>query len=82
MAELEALRQRRMARPVAQPSEPERTRPASATPPAADPAVTVPMIAGMPKAAAVAQPSEPLPAPTLNRHQRRALAALERRRAA
>jgi hypothetical protein len=40
------------------------------------------MIAGMPKAAAVAQPSEPLPAPTLNRHQRRALAALERRRAA
>ena len=62
MAELRALRQRRLAATAPRPDEPEGTSPAAAPP--VPPRVR----------------SEPEPA--LNRHQRRALAAMARQRAA
>ena len=79
MADLDALRQRRLARPSpARPHEPEappaavallETRSASSSAPPAPPST----------ARAVAPPSEP--ERPLNRHQRRALAAMARRAA-
>ena len=80
MAELEALRQRRLARPMARPSEPEPAMTAAAPPPAA----TIPIAAvrATTRGSAATLPREPEPAPALNRHQRRALAAMERNRAA
>jgi hypothetical protein len=76
MRELDALRQRRLPRVAApRPSEPEpAAAQQSAAVPAAVPAarlVTSPLV-----------PREPEPAPPLNRHQRRALEAMSRRRAA
>ena len=87
MQALESLPQRRLARPPGgQPSEPEKppTAAVAVPPPAAAPAAAVPATTApaMPHAARAALPSEPEPAPTLNRHQRRALAAMDRRRAA
>ena len=84
MAALEGLRQRRLARPVARPDEPEPALPTVAPPPAAVPDAAVPIAAvcATPQLAAAALRSEPEPAPALNRHQRRALAAMDRRRAA
>ena len=72
MQALEALRQRRPARAAApRPSEPEAARPAATATPAEAPSV-VPHL-----------PLRTEPEPTaLNRHQRRALAAMDRRRAA
>ena len=84
MQALESLRQRRLARPVARPDEPEPALPAAAPPPAAAPAAAVPVttVPASPHAVTAAPRSEPEPAPALNRHQRRALAAMDRRRAA
>ena len=83
MQALESLRQRRLARPAPRPSEPEKAPTAVASPPAALPAAAVPATPtrAMPHAALTPR-SEPEPAPALNRHQRRALAAMDRRRAA
>ena len=81
MQALEGLRQRRLARPVARPSEPEPALPVAAPPPAAA-AVPVAAVPASPHAVTAAPRSEPEPAPALNRHQRRALAAMDRRRAA
>ena len=65
-------------------SEPEPALPTVAPPPAAVPDAAVPIAAvpASPHAATAAPRSEPEPAPALNRHQRRALAAMDRRRAA
>jgi hypothetical protein len=75
---LDSLRQHRLARAAAaaRPSEPEPAGPAR-------PAAAVPRTAPalVPGAVAPAVRSEPEPAPALNRHQRRALAAMDRRRA-
>jgi hypothetical protein len=72
MQALESLRQRRPARAAPRPSEPEPALPAAVLSPAPVPVTAAP----------VALRSEPEPAPALNRHQRRALAAMDRRRAA
>ena len=73
---LDSLRQRRVARAAAaRPSEPEPAAPPAAAVPRAAPAL-------VPGARAPAVRSEPEPAPALNRHQRQALAAMDRRRAA
>jgi GNAT superfamily N-acetyltransferase len=77
--ELETLRQRRLA-PAAPARRPDEPEPAPALIPAPLPP---PLPAGaFAHAAPAARPDEPEPAPALNRHQRRALAAMERRRAA
>ena len=82
MQALETLRQRRRTMPRAQPSEPD----AVTTTPAIVPPATEPFCVSTPPAAAACapehapQPSEPEPA-RLNRHQRRALAAISRRAA-
>ena len=76
MRELDALRQRRLPRATApRPSEPEAA--ATAPKPATSAPVPAPRLVTPP-----AMPSEPEPAPALNRHQRRALEAMSRRRAA
>lgn len=76
MQALEALRQRRLApTPAERPSEPERS------PSAAVLASPAPPAAAVPRAAVAVDgtlPSEPEPARKLNRHQRRALAAINR----
>lgn len=76
MQALEALRQRRLtSAPVERPSEPERS------PPAAVPASPTPPAAAVPSAAVAKDNtprSEPEPTRKLNRHQRRALAAINR----
>src|SRR5215207_1495789 len=79
MQALESLRQHRLARLAApRPSEPERA------PPAADTVLSVsrgPGIPALPRAREGTLPSEPEPARALNRHQRRAMAAMSRRAA-
>ena len=82
MAALESLRQRRPARSAARPSEPDAPSrpPAVAAPPRLS--TTSPTLATTntkPPAATVQH--EPEPPPALNRHQRRALAAMSRRAA-
>jgi hypothetical protein len=74
---LDALRQRRLAphADIRRPDEPEPV----AAPPATASLAAFPSTA---PATPAARPDEPEPAPALNRHQRRALAATERRRAA
>jgi hypothetical protein len=74
MTALESLRQRRLARPTPRPSEPESAPPAAT--PATPPAAAAPPA---PHATAPKPPSEP--ERPLNRHQRRALAAMSRRAA-
>ena len=91
MQALDDLRQRRLARtPALRPSEPEKTMPAAApTEPSSAGAprvATVPSASAPPTDAAAppstnAKPGEPEPARALNRHQRRALAAMSRRAA-
>ena len=82
MQALETLRQRRRAMSRAQPSEPDTVT----APPAIVPPATEPFCLSTPPAATACapehapQPSEPEPA-RLNRHQRRALAAMSRRAA-
>ena len=76
MRELDALRQRRLPRATAtRPSEPETA--AAAPSPAASAPVQAPRLV-----TPTAMPGEAEPAPVLNRHQRRALEAMSRRRAA
>ena len=84
MHALESLRQRRLARPVTRPDEPEPAVPMAAPPPAAAPAAAAPVTTdpASPHATTAAPRSEPEAARALNRHQRRALAAMDRRRAA
>ena len=91
MQALDDLRQRRLARtPAPRPSEPEKAMPAAApTEPSSAGAprvATVPSISAPPTDATAppstnAKPGEPEPARALNRHQRRALAAMARRAA-
>jgi hypothetical protein len=78
---LDALRQRRLvSTPTPRPSEPEPAAPAAPAPPAAT--ATLPAGAAPPPyLTAPKLPSEPEPARALNRHQRRALAAITRRAA-
>ena len=75
---LESLRQRRPARSAARPSEPDAPCPrppaSGSTPVAAAPSPPCPPCPRPP----AAPWSEPEPAPALNRHQRRALAAMSR----
>ena len=73
MQALDSLRQRRLARPAPRPSEPECAAPAPAEPPP-------PAAIGTGEPEQVALPREPEPRPALNRHQRRALQAMERQR--
>jgi hypothetical protein len=87
MQALEALRRRRLAAPsTSRPSEPEPAPLAAA--PARPQAVAAPIAAHAAGAAATPKhvaiptpPSEPEPTSSLNRHQRRALAAMTRRAA-
>jgi hypothetical protein len=78
MEALDALRQHRLARAPARPPEREPAPAPSAT--SAAPAATPPEPAAIPLQAVAPLPSEP--EGPLNRHQRRALAAMSRRRAA
>lgn len=84
MQALETLRQRRLARAAPGPNEPEPALSAAASPPvavanAADPNSAV---ADVTYAATATLRSDPDRVPALNRHQRRALAAMNRSRAA
>ena len=80
MGALEILRQRRLAMPDTQPGEPDAV---TSTPAMVPPATGIPGIstpASTPAPDRAPRPSEPEPA-RLNRHQRRALAAMSRRAA-
>ena len=80
MGTLETLRQRRLAMPATRPSEPDA---ATSTPAIVPPATGFPAnppAAGAPAPDHAPRPGEPEPA-RLNRHQRRALAAMRRRAA-
>ena len=77
MQALESLRQRRPARNPARPSEPEPAPPVAASAPSP---ATTDLPKPVPVAAAPVQ-HEPEPPHALNRHQRRALAAISRRAA-
>ena len=82
MGALEALRQRRLAMPGTQPSEPDAvtSTPAVVPPARGFPGIPTPLTASTPAPDRAPRPSEPEPA-RLNRHQRRALAAMSRRAA-
>lgn len=76
MPELESLRQRRPAQGTPRPSEPDAPAEAPAATAPLRPAASLP-----PRATGHVTPHEPEPPPALNRHQRRALAAMSRRAA-
>ena len=78
MAALTGLRQRRLATGMQRPDEPEEH---AAPPAAASPPALPRNVAAWPTVAAAPVRSEPKPPPPLNRHQRRALAAMSRRAA-
>ena len=82
MAELESLRQRRPTHGTARPSEPDvpAEPPVAAAPPRPTLSSSTPMTGHAERPTATAQ-HEPEPPPALNRHQRRALAAMSRRTA-